>query len=124
MVRCHGTLIPPNASPTTKRWYASTDATSDVVRAFAEEPQAAARYGAVLAILGFLDIPLNHLAVQWWRTLHQPPSVLRPGGPDGTIPPMMLAALLVAIVAFTLLVMSVASWYLWRLGNEEPANWT
>ena len=42
-----------------------------MLRAFAEEPQAAARYGAVLAILGFLDIPMNHMAVQWWRTLHQ-----------------------------------------------------
>lgn len=53
-----------------------------MLRAFAEEPLAAARYGAVLAILGFLDIPLNHLAVYWWRTLHQPSSILRPGGPS------------------------------------------
>ncbi|MBI2457822.1 MAG: hypothetical protein HYV46_16990, partial [candidate division NC10 bacterium] len=29
-----------------------------------------------------LDIPLNHLAVYWWRTLHQPSSILRPGGPS------------------------------------------
>ncbi|MBI3086258.1 MAG: cytochrome c biogenesis protein CcsA [candidate division NC10 bacterium] len=53
-----------------------------MLRAFAEEPLAGARYGAVLAILGFLDIPLNHLAVYWWRTLHQPSSILRPGGPS------------------------------------------
>jgi heme exporter protein C len=53
-----------------------------MLRAFAEEPQAGARYGAVLAIIGFLDIPLNHMAVQWWRTLHQPSSILRPGGPS------------------------------------------
>ncbi len=53
-----------------------------MLRAFAEDAQAAARYGAVLAILGFLDIPLNHLAVYWWRTLHQPSSILRPGGPS------------------------------------------
>ncbi len=53
-----------------------------MLRSFAEDPRAAARYGAVLAILGFLDIPLNHMAVQWWRTLHQPSSLLRPGGPS------------------------------------------
>ena len=53
-----------------------------MLRSFAEDPQAAARYGAVLAIIGFLDIPLNHMAVQWWRTLHQPSSLLRPGGPS------------------------------------------
>ncbi len=53
-----------------------------MLRSFAEDPRAAARYGAVLAIIGFLDIPLNHMAVQWWRTLHQPSSILRPGGPS------------------------------------------
>jgi heme exporter protein C len=53
-----------------------------MLRAFAEEPQAAARYGAVLGILGFVAIPVNHFAVQWWRTLHQPSSILRAGGPS------------------------------------------
>jgi heme exporter protein C len=53
-----------------------------MLRSFAEDPRAGARYGAVLAILGFLDIPLNHFAVYWWRTLHQPSSILRPGGPS------------------------------------------
>jgi heme exporter protein C len=62
-----------------------------MLRAFAEDPQAGARYGAVLAILGFLDIPLNHFAVYWWRTLHQPSSLLRPGGPS--VAPAMLVPL-------------------------------
>ncbi|HTU02435.1 MAG TPA: cytochrome c biogenesis protein CcsA [Candidatus Sulfotelmatobacter sp.] len=62
-----------------------------MLRAFAEEPQAAARYGAVIAILGFLDIPLNHFAVYWWRTLHQPSSLLRAGGPS--VAPAMLVPL-------------------------------
>jgi heme exporter protein C len=53
-----------------------------MLRSFAEDPRAGARYGAVLAILGFVDIPLNHFAVYWWRTLHQPSSILRPGGPS------------------------------------------
>ncbi len=53
-----------------------------MVRSFAEEPQAGARYGAVLAVLGLPAIILNHFAVQWWRTLHQPSSLLRPGGPS------------------------------------------
>jgi heme exporter protein C len=72
-----------------------------MLRSFAEDPQAAARYGAVLAILGFLDIPLNHMAVQWWRTLHQPSSILRPGGPS--VDPVMLGALLVNFVGLVLL---------------------
>ena len=79
-----------------------------MLRAFAEEPQAAARYGAVLAIMGFLDIPLNHLAVQWWRTLHQPSSLLRPGGPS------VDAALLVPLLVNLLGLMLVYGYYLCR----------
>ncbi len=66
-----------------------------MVRAFAEDPQAAARYGAVLGILGFVAIPLNHFAVQWWRTLHQPSSILRAGGPS--MDPFMLTVVLINV---------------------------
>ncbi len=69
-----------------------------MIRAFAEDPQAAARYGAVVAILGFLDIPLNHFAVVWWRTLHQPSSLIRPGGPS--VAPAMLWPLLTMLTGF------------------------
>lgn len=73
------------------------------VRGLTTDPTVNARRAAVIGVLAVVNVPLVHFSVVWWRTLHQPPSVLRPGGPDGTIPPMMLAALLVAIVAFTLL---------------------
>jgi heme exporter protein C len=72
-----------------------------MLRSFAEDPRAGARYGAVLAILGFLDIPLNHMAVQWWRTLHQPSSILRPGGPS--VASVMLVPLAINFVGLTLL---------------------
>jgi heme exporter protein C len=72
-----------------------------MMRAFAEDPPAAARYGGVLAILGFLDIPLNHMAVQWWRTLHQPSSMLRPGGPS--MDSVLLLPLLVNLLGLILL---------------------
>jgi len=72
-----------------------------MLRAFAEEPQAGARYGAVLAILGLPAIILNHFAVQWWRTLHQPSSLLRAGGPS--VAPVLLVPLLFNIVAMVVL---------------------
>jgi len=72
-----------------------------MLRAFAEDPRAAARYGAVLAIIGFLDIPLNHFAVYWWRTLHQPSSLLRAGGPS--VARAMLVPLLVNMLGLMLL---------------------
>lgn len=72
-----------------------------MLRAFAEDPQSAARYGAVVAILGFLDIPLNHFAVYWWRTLHQPSSLIRPGGPS--VAPAMLWPLVTMLTGFLFL---------------------
>ncbi len=72
-----------------------------MLRSFAEEPQAGARYGAVLAILGLPAIILNHFAVQWWRTLHQPSSLVRPGGPS--VAPVILWPLLWNILAMLVL---------------------
>jgi heme exporter protein C len=55
----------------------------------------------VLGIVAALNIPLVHFSVYWWRTLHQPPSLLKPG--SSTMPPVILAALLVNFAALALL---------------------
>ena len=65
-----------------------------------------ARLAAVFGIVGFLNVPIVHFSVLWWRGLHQPPTVLRPGQP--TIEPVMLAQLLASVIAFTLI-------YVWLL---------
>jgi len=72
-----------------------------LLRSIIEEPEQAARYSAVLGIVAALDVPLVHFSVYWWRTLHQPPTVMKPGPVN--MPPAILAALLVNVVAFTLL---------------------
>jgi len=72
-----------------------------MLRAFIEEPERAARYSAVLGIIGFLDIPLIHMSVVWWRTLHQPSSLIRPEGPAIATP--MLFVLLLNVAAYALL---------------------
>jgi heme exporter protein C len=72
-----------------------------LVRGMVDDPERGARYAAVVGIVAALDIPLIHFSVYWWRTLHQPPSLLKPGTP--TMPPEILAALLVNFAAFTLL---------------------
>jgi heme exporter protein C len=66
-----------------------------------EEPGRAGRAAAILALVGAVNIPIIHYSVVWWNTLHQPASVFRLGGP--TIDPSLLAPLLVAALAFTLL---------------------
>ena len=62
----------------------------------------AARYAAVFAIIGFIDIPIINLSVRWWRTLHPDPIVTRLPGSQ-TLPDSMLAVLMLGMVAITLL---------------------
>lgn len=60
-----------------------------------------ARIGSVIGILGFAQVPIVHFSVLWWRSLHQPPSVIRPG--HHTIDHLLLAVLLANVASFTLL---------------------
>jgi len=72
-----------------------------LVRTMIDDPERGARYAAVLGIVAALDVPLVHFSVYWWRTLHQPPSIVKPG--PATMPGVILVALLVNFVAFTIL---------------------
>ena len=62
-------------------------------------PTVRARRAAVFGILAFAQVPVVHMSVIWWRALHQPPTVLKPGDPS--IDHWMLAVLLLNVVAFT-----------------------
>ena len=72
-----------------------------LLRTMVEDRERAARFAAVLGIIAALDIPLVHFSVLWWRTLHQPPTLLRPG--PTPMDPAFVLALLVNLVAFVLL---------------------
>jgi heme exporter protein C len=72
-----------------------------LLRGAIDDRERGARYAAVLGIVTALNIPLVHFSVYWWRTLHQPPSLLKPG--SSTMPPVILTALLVNFAALALL---------------------
>ena len=72
-----------------------------MVRSSVADEERAARYAAVLGIVGFVDVPIIHQSVVWWRTLHPEPVVLAPGGP--AMPPSMLISLAISLLAFTAL---------------------
>jgi heme exporter protein C len=63
------------------------------------DPHLRARRSAWLGILGVVQIPIVHFSVLWWRTLHQPPTILRPGEMQLDAP--FLGALVMSLVAFT-----------------------
>jgi len=70
-----------------------------------EEPTRAARIAAIVAIVGFVNVPIIKFSVEWWHSLHQPASVLRMDGP--TIHGSILVPLLVMGLAYTALFVSL-----------------
>jgi len=70
------------------------------LRRTTDDPVARASRSSVLGVLGAIQIPLVHFSVLWWRTLHQPPSLIRPDGP-AIQDSLMLTALIVGVIAFT-----------------------
>jgi heme exporter protein C len=66
-----------------------------------EDPHRAALIARIVAIAGFINVPIVKFSVDWWNSLHQGASVFRMGGP--TIDPRMLWPLLIMAVAYMLL---------------------
>jgi heme exporter protein C len=58
------------------------------------------RAGAVIALVGVINLPIIHYSVIWWNTLHQGPSISQFAAPS--IAPAMLYPLLAMIAAFML----------------------
>jgi len=65
---------------------------------FSENTTKSGQAAALLAILGFVNIPIIKFSVDWWNTLHQPASVIKLSGP--TIHSSMLTPLLVTALGF------------------------
>lgn len=82
------------------------------------DPRQRARRSAVFGVVAFAQVPVVHLSVLWWRSLHQPPTILRPGDP--TIDHVMLAALLLNLLAATA-VLGLAVRLRMRLALDEAA---
>lgn len=90
------------------------------LRSLSRDPARTGRLAAVVGIVGFLNVPIVHFSVRWWRTLH-------PSGPTPADPTTgsglgggELLAFFTALIAFTLLF----SWFLAmrvRLGRLDDA---
>ena len=86
-----------------------------LVRSYATEPARGARFGAVIGIVGFIDVPIVFLTVNLWRTQH-PTTIIFEGG----LMLPMLITLLVCIAAFTILyvLLTIQSANLKTIGTE------
>ena len=72
-----------------------------MLRSYMGRTAASARSGAVLGIIGFIDVPIIYESVNWWRTLH--PQAVLPLNSSPNLPPEMLLTLMISLVSFTLL---------------------
>src|SRR5260221_10345171 len=68
------------------------------LQASIDDPRRADRAGALLAIVGVVNVPIIYYSVQWWNTLHQGASVSLKGSPK--LAASMLAGMLVMAFAF------------------------
>lgn len=71
------------------------------LRAAMDTRQKAARAGAILAMVGIINVPLIRFSVDWFTSLHQGPSLLRVDGPSMSAE--YLTPLLVGIAGHALL---------------------
>jgi heme exporter protein C len=85
------------------------------VRRLPDSPARKARWAAVVGVVGFVDVPIVHLSVRWWRSLHQAPARLL-GVPD--VAPIMGLALGIGFLAFTLVYLYLMAVRL-RVGRLE-----
>jgi heme exporter protein C len=68
------------------------------LQASIDEPRRADRAGALLAIVGVVNVPIIYYSVQWWNTLHQGASVSLKSSPK--MASIMLAGMLIMVFAF------------------------
>jgi heme exporter protein C len=81
------------------------------LRALSAEPARTGRLAAVVGIVGFVNVPIVHFSVRWWRTLHPSgPTPANPAEASGLGGPEMLT-FFVSLAAFTLL-------FSWLLGTR------
>ena len=73
-----------------------------MIRSHASNQQQAARYSAVVGIVGFVDVPIVYYSVVWWRSIHPSP-VVGPFAQANALEPIMLWILLFSMVTFLLL---------------------
>jgi heme exporter protein C len=64
------------------------------------DPEIRAKRSAILAIIAFVQVPIVHFSVQWFRTLHQGPTIIRPDIENAPMDPEFARALGINLIAF------------------------
>jgi heme exporter protein C len=68
------------------------------LQAASDDPRRADRAGAILALVGVVNIPVIYFSVKWWNTLHQGATIGATRAPS--MATVMLVGLLLMVAAF------------------------
>ena len=92
-----------------------------ILRRFASGSQTQT-LAAVLAIFGFVDVPIVYMSIRWFRTQH--PSPVIGGGENSGLDPTMLHAFFWNLLAFTCvgIIMVMARFRLQQMENQVEAE--
>lgn len=75
-----------------------------MLRQFMNESDRRAKFSSAIGIIGFINVPIVFLSIQWWNnTIH--PNVVQKGG--GGLHPDMLTAMLACLGVFTIIYLSL-----------------
>jgi heme exporter protein C len=88
-----------------------------------DDVRTAARAGAVLILVGVVNIPIIHYSVEWWNTLHQGPTVTKLDKPSihlSMLVPLLLMAGAFQLYYFAVVLMRARSELLDR---ERRSEW-
>ncbi len=93
------------------------------LQAAIDDPRRADKAGAVLALVGVINIPIIYFSVQWWNTLHQGASVSLKSAP--TMAMTMFTGMMVMVFACWAYAIAAS---LWRvrciiLERERHSDW-
>ena len=80
-----------------------------LVRRLSDPGRQAARLAAVVGIFGFIDVPVVHFSVTWWRTQHPGPIIV-----NDALPAQMLTTFFLTM-ACTLVLAAVMVWVRYRI---------
>jgi heme exporter protein C len=93
------------------------------LQAAADDPRRADRAGAVVALIGVVNVPIIYFSVQWWNTLHQGSTINLTRAPS--MASIMLTGLLLMVAAFWVYSIAAALQRVRTiiLEREKDADW-
>lgn len=85
--------------------------------------RSSAQSGAILLLVGVVNIPVIHFSVEWWNTLHQPATISRLGAPAMHLHMLLpLLTMALAFVVFYILFLLLRAQTL-LLEQEHGSRW-